>query len=141
MTTGNITGIADVRRLFEQVGNAPAKVLTASTRKGANLALKYAKAHVPVGVEWTTGKYAHEPGTLKKSLRLKKERRKKGKSVYTVGPNATGWYAHFADYGFTTRNGRYVPGNRFLRDSVDRNRAVIKQTILTVMGTELDKLR
>ena len=139
--SNNIVGIEDVQRLFEEVGKAPAKVLTSATRKGANIALKYAKAHVPVGVEWTTGKFAHEPGTLKKSLRIKKERGKKGKSVYTVGPNASGWYAHFADYGFTTRNGRYIPGNRFLRDSVDNNRALIEQTILTGLATALDKLR
>jgi len=139
--SNNIIGIEDVQRLFEEVGKAPAKVLTSATRKGANIALKYAKAHVPVGVEWTTGKFAHEPGTLKKSLRIKKERGKKGKSVYTVGPNASGWYAHFADYGFTTRNGRYIPGNRFLRNSVDNNRALIEQTILTGLAAELDKLR
>lgn len=137
----NITGIADVQKLFEEVGKAPARVLSTSARKGANVALRYAKDHVPVGVEWTTGKYAHEPGTLKKSLKIKAERSKKGKKVYTVGPDKNGWYAHFADYGFTTRNGRYIPGNRFLRDSVDKNREEIQQTILSVMGTELDKLR
>lgn len=137
----SIVGIADVRRLFEEVGKAPAKVLTASTRKGAKLALRYAKAHCPEGVEWTTGQYAHEPGTLKKSLRIKPEKRKKGKKVYTIGPGPEGWYAHFADYGFTTRNGRYIPGNRFLRDSVDKNRVKIQETILREMAKELEKLR
>lgn len=139
--SNSIIGIAEVKRLFEEVGKAPAKVLTSATRKGAKIALRYAKAHCPEGVEWTSGRYAHEPGTLKKSLKIKKEKRKKGKSVYTVGPDATGWYAHFADYGFTTRNGRYVPGNRFLRDSVDKNRDTIHSTILTEMAKELDKLR
>ena len=158
MANYHVTGLDQVRILFEEVGNAPAKVLTASTRAGASIALKYAKAHVPVGVEWTTGQYAHEPGTLKKSLRIKKEKNKKGKSVYTIGPNKTGWYAHFLDYGHwatggkrlstseKTRNAQttgmtWVPGNRFLRDSVDRNRATIKQTILSVMARELNKLR
>ena len=137
----NIVGVAEVQRLFEEVGKAPAKVLTASTRKGARIALKYAKDHVPVGTEWTTGKYAHEPGTLKKSLKLKKEKRKKGKSVYDVGPDKNGWYAHFLDTGFTAPNGRFIPGTRFLRDSVDKNRAVINQTILSEMANELEKLR
>jgi HK97 gp10 family phage protein len=137
----SITGINEVRRLFEEAGRAPAKVLTPATRKGAKIALAYAKAHVPVGAEWTTGQYAHEPGTLKKSLGIKKEKRKKGKSVYRVGPGPEGWYAHFADYGFTARNGRYIPGNRFLRDSVDVNRRVINRTILTELAKELNKLR
>jgi len=137
----DIIGISEVQRLFEEVGKAPAKVLTSATRKGANIALRYAKAHVPTGVEWTTGQFAHEPGTLKKSLRIKKEKGKKGKSVYTVGPGPAGWYAHFLDTGFTTRNGRFIPGTRFLRDSVDKNRGEIEQTILNEMGKELDKLR
>lgn len=139
--SNSIVGIEEVRRLFEEVGKAPAKVLTAATRKGAKIALRYAKANCPEGVEWTSGRYAHEPGTLKKSLRIKAEKRKKGKKVYTVGPGPDGWYAHFADYGFTTRNGRYVPGNRFLRDSVDKNRGTIHSTILREMAKELEKLR
>ena len=139
--SNSIIGIAEVRRLFEEVGKAPAKVLTSATRKGANIALRYAKAHCPEGVEWTSGRYAHEPGTLKKSLRIKAEKRKKGKKVYTVGPGPEGWYAHFADYGFTTRNGRFIPGNRFLRDSVDKNRGTIHSTILREMAKELEKLR
>ena len=137
----NIVGIREVQRLFEEVGKAPAKVLTSSTKKGAKIALKYAKDHVPVGVEWTTGRFAHEPGNLKKSIKIKKEKRKKGKSVYTVGPDSTGWYAHFLDSGFTTRNGNFIPGTRFLRDSVDLNRGAIQDTILTEMAKELDKLR
>ncbi|TGE31327.1 HK97-gp10 family putative phage morphogenesis protein [Desulfosporosinus sp. Sb-LF] len=141
MSDNSIVGIEDVKKLFEEVGKAPTKVLTAATRKGANIALSYAKAHCPEGVEWTSGRYAHEPGTLKKSLRIKKEKRKMGKSVYTVGPGPEGWYAHFVDYGFTTRNGRYVPGNRFLRDSVDKNRGQIQTVMLTEMALELDKLR
>ena len=139
--TDDIVGVAEVKRLFEEVGKAPAKVLTKSTRKGANIALKYAKAHVPVGTEWTTGQYAHEPGTLKKSLKLKKEKGKKGKSVFDVGPDKSGWYAHFLDTGFTTRKGDFIPGTRFLRDSVDTNRSKIQNTMLSEMAKELEKLR
>lgn len=141
MARDDVIGVEDVKQLFEEVGKAPARVLSTSARKGARIALAYAKAHVPVGVEWTTGKYAHEPGTLKKSLKIKAEKSKKGKKVYTVGPDDTGWYAHFLDSGFTTRNGRFIPGTRFLRDSVDRNREEIQNTILTEMANELDKLR
>lgn len=137
----SIVGLNEVRRLFEEVGRAPAKVLTSATRKGARIALRYAKAHVPVGVEWTTGTFAHEPGNLKKSLKIKKEKRKRGKSVYTIGPDSTGWYAHFLDTGFTARNGRFIPGTRFLRDSVDVNRGKIRDTILEDMAKELEKLR
>lgn len=139
--SNSIIGIEEVRRLFEEVGKAPAKVLTTATRKGAKIALRYAKAHCPVGVEWTSGRFAHEPGTLKKILRIRAERRKKGKKVFTIGPGPEGWYAHFADYGFTARNGRYIPGNRFLRDSIDKNRGTIQTTILETMAKELEKLR
>jgi hypothetical protein len=72
---------------------------------------------------------------------IRKEKRKKGKSVYQVGPDSTGWYAHFVDYGFTDKSGVKWEGNRFLRDSIDTNREVITETILEEMAKELDKLR
>ncbi|MHB8077431.1 HK97-gp10 family putative phage morphogenesis protein [Desulfosporosinus fructosivorans] len=134
----DIIGVKEVKKLFEDVGKAPAKVMTASTKKGARIVLSYAKAHVPESVD---GSHGHPPGTLKRSLRIKKEKHKKGKSVYTVGPDETGWYAHFVDYGFTDRKGIKWQGNWFLRNAIDSNRGVIQDTILKDMAKELDKLR
>ncbi len=148
----DIIGVKEVKKLLEEAGKAPAKVLTTSTKKGARIALAYAKAHVYDGFEEQTG-------TLKRSLKIRKEKRKKGKSVYQVGPDASGWYAHFLDFGHWNTGGvklakkgtaardaqtsgmTWNPGNRFLRNSVDIQRDGIEQIILEDMAKELDKLR
>ena len=134
----SIIGIEDVKSLLDEVGKAPAKVLTAATKKGAKIALAYAKAHCPESID---GSHGMPPGTLKKSLKIKKEKRRTGKSVYTIGPGQEGWYAHFADYGFTDKAGMKWQGNKFLRNSIDSNREIIDQAILEDMAKELDKLR
>lgn len=134
----DIVGVDEVRRLFEEVGNAPAKVLTTATKKAAKKALNYAKAHCPESID---GSHGNPPGTLKKSLRIKKEKRKKGKSVYQIGPGPEGWYAHFADYGFTDKSGMKWEGNKFLRNSIDTQRNSINQEILSELANEIDKLR
>lgn len=133
-----IIGIKEVKKMLEDVGKAPAKVLSSSTKKGAKIALAQAKRDCPESLD---GSHGNPPGTLRRSLRIKKEKRKKGKSVYTIGPDETGWYAHFGDYGFTDKNGVKWEGNRFLRDSVDNNRGTIQDTILDEMAKEIDKVR
>lgn len=134
----HIIGVLEVKKLLNEVGKAPAKVMTSATKKGARIALTYAKAHCP---ESADGSHGAPPGMLKRSLRIKKEKRKKGKSVYDIGPDRTGWYAHFLDYGFTDKAGTKWQGNKFLRNSIDANRGAIDQTILETLASELDKLR
>lgn len=134
----HITGVLEVKKLLDEVGKAPAKVMTAATRKGARIALAYAKSNVP---ESADGSHGSPPGTLKRSLKIKKEKRRKGKSVYTIGPDQEGWYAHFVDYGFTDKAGTKWQGNKFLRNSIDVNRGTIDEVILETLASELDKLR
>jgi HK97 gp10 family phage protein len=138
MSNSEVIGAEDVIKLFEEIGQLPTKVLTTATKKGANIALEYARAHCPESVD---GSHGAPPGTLKKSLSIKKERSKSGKSVYQIGPGPEGWYAHFVDYGFTDRDGVKWQGNRFLRDSIDKNRESINETILSELAIELDKLK
>lgn len=142
MSDIRVYGIEEVVRLFEEVDKAPARVLTQAVKKSAKIALNYAKSHVytggfsPNGQPY--GRYKHPPGNLKKMLKLKSEKRKKGKRVYQLSSD---WYAHFIDYGFTDRGGTFHQGNRFLRNSIDINRDAINQNILNELGNELDKLR
>ena len=137
-TINHIIGVLEVKKLLDEVGKAPAKVMTSATKKGARIALAYAKAHCP---ESADGSHGSPPGTLKRSLKIKKEKRRKGKSVYTIGPDQEGWYAHLVDYGFTDKSGTKWQGNKFLRNSVDANRTIIDQIILETLASELDKLR
>lgn len=156
----NVVGVEEVRALLGQVDRLSASVLTKAAKAGANIALKDAKANCPISDDGQPyGKYPHMSGNLKKNLRLKLEKRKKNtKRVYTVGAKADGWYSHFVDYGHWATGSKrlsenaairdtqtsgmtWVPGNRFLRNSIDNNRATINQTILTVLATELSRLR
>jgi HK97 gp10 family phage protein len=134
----DIIGLEEVKKLLKEVGKAPGRVITVATKKGANIALKQAKQKCPESIDGSHGK---PPGTLRKSLKLKKEKRKTGKSVYTIGADETGWYSHFVDYGFTDKAGVKWEGNHFLRNSVDDNRSVIDKTILTELANEIDKLK
>lgn len=139
----DVVGIEDVIDLLKEVDNIATRSVTKAARAGAKIALEYAKRHCPVSKTGKPfGKYPHPPGNLKKSLRLKLEKKRtKGKRVYQVGPNEKGWYAHFVDYGFTDRAGKYHEGNQFLRDSVDKNREQINRKTLEVLGDELKKVR
>lgn len=138
----NIVGVSEVQKLFEEVYKAPNKVLTSAVKNAAKIVLDYAKSQL-VGRDrgQPYGKHPHPPGNLRKNIRLKSEKRKKGKRVYRIGGNEKAWYAHFIDYGFTDRSGVFHPGNRFLRDAIDMNRDRIRTEILDKLGDEIDKLK
>lgn len=147
MATNSITGVNEVRRLFEQVGRAPAKVLTKAVKTSAKIVLLAARANAPV-----------DQGDLKKGIRLKAERRgKRGKRVYQVGVfgkagggaefvkiSARGkrsFYPASQEYGWTDQYGKYHPGYRYLRNAADRNTQRVHTSMLEIMAEELDRLR
>jgi HK97 gp10 family phage protein len=131
----NIIGVEDVKKLINEVGKVSARVLTTASKTGAKIALADAKRNVYNG-------FFEQTGTLKRSLRIWSQKKKpKNKRVYIMGPDSTGWYAHFIDYGFTTRNGNYMPGNRFLRNAIDNNRESIKNAQMAFMYEKIKGLR
>lgn len=125
-----IYGVDEVKSLLTKVEKFPIKILTKAVKDAAKIALAYAKANV------YSGGFKKETGDSYK-LKIKAEKRKKGKKVYFIQGD---WKAHWIDFGHWAK-GTWVPGNRFLRDSVDKNRQKIQQTILNELGKELDKLR
>jgi len=141
----NITGINEVIRLLENLGEAPKKVLTKATRLSANIVKDAARMEAP-----------KLSGALKRGIKIKKERAKKGKSVYRVGHfgkdfkgtefikvSRTGkrsYYPSSQEYGWTARGKRY-PGDPHLRSAFDSNRRSVEQKILDVMITELNNVR
>lgn len=133
-----VTGIKEVDKLFDQCLVMTQKHITTAAKKGAKVSWNYAKSKVPVSDD---GKGMRPPGNLKDSLRMWKEKRKRGKAVYRIGPNYDGWYAHFQDSGFTTVNGRWIPGYRFLRDAVDKNRNIINDVIKNELKLQLNKIK
>ena len=138
-----VEGMKELERSFKKLGQVPQKHVTSSARKGMNIVLKDARATAP-----------YDTGQLKKGMKLDGERPKsKGKKVYKVifdpamndvfqKKNAqgevTGYYPISQEYGFFTRNGRYIPGYRFLHNSLANNAKVMERTIITTMKQKID---
>lgn len=138
-----IEGMKELERSMKKLGSVPQKHVTASARKGMNIALKDSRVNAPV-----------DTGALKKGLKLKGERsRDKAKKVYQVAfdakmndvfqtkdkdGNINGYYPISQEYGFFAKNGRYIPGYRFISDSLTSNVRGIEKTIVTEMKTKID---
>lgn len=143
----DVVGVNEVRRLFEQVGRAPAKVLTKAVKTSAKIVLLAARANAPV-----------DEGDLKKGIRIKAERRKRaGMRVYQIGvfgksgggdefvkisrAGKRSFYPASQEYGWTDQYGHYHPGYRYLRNAADRNAVRVHTMMLEIMAEELDRLR
>ena len=138
-----IEGMRGLQKSLKKLGEVPQKHVTASARKGMNIVLKDAKANAP-----------YDTGMLKKGIKLVGERsRTKGKKVYRVvfdramndvfqKKNAegkiTGYYPVSQEYGFFAKNGRYIPGYRFISDSLTDNVSKIEKTIVGEMKKRID---
>lgn len=138
-----VEGMKELEKSLKKLGKVPQKHVTSSAKKGMNISLKDAKANAP-----------YDTGMLKKGIKLAGERsRVKGKKVYRVvfdramndvfqKKNAEGkvigYYPVSQEYGYFTKNGRYIPGFRFISDSLIDNTAKIEKTIVSTMKTKID---
>jgi hypothetical protein len=120
--TFKIEGMKKLQKDLQKLGQIPQKHVTASAKKGMNTVLKDARANAP-----------YDTGELKKGIILKGEQtRTKGKKAYQVifdpakndvfqkknaAGEVTGYYPVSQEYGFFARNGRFIPGYRFIHDS------------------------
>jgi hypothetical protein len=141
--TFRIEGMKQLEKSIKKLGEVPQKHVTASARKGMNIVLKDAKANAP-----------YDTGMLKKGIKLVGERsRTKGKKVYRVvfdramndvfqkkntEGKITGYYPVSQEYGFFAKNGRYIPGYRFISDSLTNNVSKIEKTIVGEMKKRID---
>lgn len=142
-TRFRIEGMRQVQKSIKKLGKVPQKHVTASSKKGMNIVLRDAKANAPV-----------DTGNLKKGIKLSGERSKtKGKKVYQVvfdksmndvfqKKNAegkvTGYYPVSQEYGFFARNGRYIPGYRFIHDSLAKNAQRSGKVMVDTMKQKID---
>jgi len=140
-----IEGMKELERTIRELGKLPQKCVTPAAKKGARIALKAAKAKAPFLT-----------GALEEGIILKGEKtRRKGKKVYQVTMNPAMndvfvkttkdgkryYYPASQEYGFITKDGGYVPGFHFLRDSIDDNRRQIEKTVVDELAKQIDKLR
>lgn len=135
--------MAGLQRDLKKLGKVPQKHVTASARKGMNIVLRGAKSNAP-----------YDTGALKKGMKLKGEKSEhKGKKVYQVifdpGMNdvfqktdkdgrVIGYYPVSQEYGFFAKNGRYIPGYRFVHNSLADNAQRMEKTIVTTMKQKID---
>ena len=138
-----IEGMRELERSLKKLGKVPQKHVTSSSRKAMNIVLKESRATAPV-----------DTGALKKGMKLKGERsRTKGKKVYQVvfdpamndvfqkknkEGKVTGYYPVSQEYGFFAKNGRYIPGYRFIHDSLAENTRKVEKTIVSEMQKKID---
>lgn len=140
MSESTIEGIEEIIAKFKQLEEVPQSIVTSAAKKGATMALNYAINNLqPANGEFLgrQGKTEqHQGGDLKNALRLKAERSPKGKKVYKI---TTTWYAHFADLGFTTRNGKRIEGSHFLKYALTQHYDEIKDAIIQELSKGIDK--
>lgn len=130
--------------MFQRLGKSPQKVANKAARAGSAIARIDAKQNAPV-----------DEGNLKKGIVMKKERRvKAGKAVYDImmdpamnnvfvkvsAEGKRSYYPASQEYGFMTKSGKYIPGFRYLRKSLDDNEQKIEAKILDVAKTEVTKI-
>lgn len=139
-----IEGMDKLQKDLKKLGQVPQKHVTSSSRKGMNIVLKDSKANAP-----------YDTGQLKKGIILKGERsRLKGKKVYRIvfdpamnevfqkknkDGKVIGYYPVSQEYGYFTKNGRYIPGYRFIHDSLTGNTIKVVRTIVDVMKSKIDQ--
>lgn len=142
----DITGMAEIRKLFSDIEKIPDRALGKASRAGSNIALKDARKNSP-----------KKTLKLARGIKLKKEKRKKGKHVYQIGffgasgkgeefvkvskDGKRSFYPVSQEFGWIDEKGVKHEGKRFLRNAIDNNRDKIQKAITDVIGKELDKLR
>jgi HK97 gp10 family phage protein len=139
-----IEGMKELEKSIKKLGQVPQKAVTPAARKGMNIAIKDARINAP-----------EETGELNSGMKLIGEKSKsKGKKVYRIvfdraknnvfqkknkEGKVTGYYPVSQEYGFFTRNGRYIPGFHFAEKGLTGNANKIEKTIVDEMGKRIDK--
>jgi len=139
-----VEGMKELQKSLDKLGKVPQKHVTSSAKKAMNIVLKESKANAP-----------YDTGELKKGIILAGEKAKvKAKKVYRIvfdrakndifqkknkEGKVTGYYPVSQEYGYFARNGRYIPGYRFISDSMINNAGKVERTIVTEMKKKIDQ--
>jgi len=140
-----IEGMKELEKLIKELGKLPQKTVNKAAISGATIALKSARENAP-----------KDKGELEQGIILKAERNKApGKKVYQITMDKSkndifvkeskdgnrAYYPASQEYGFLTRDGGYVQGEHFMRNSIDDNATQIEKKIVDKLTAEIDKLR
>jgi HK97 gp10 family phage protein len=121
-------------RFFKQLNGLEKKlrnkVIKKGQRAGAKILAAEIKARCPV-----------ESGDLKRSVKVRAGKRRKGKTSIEVAIGTTSnkdvYYVGFVEFG-TKRNGKVYPARPFIRPAVDAKRAEIIEAVGNAIEVELN---
>jgi hypothetical protein len=145
VATVKIDGMDNLQKTIKKLGDLPQKCVSTAVRKAILIPKRAAKL----------GGWIDQTGYMRKGIITKAEKtRVKGKKVYDVemdpkmndvfvkmskdGKRA--YYPASQEFGFRTRNGGYVPGFHFLRNSLEDNARKVEKEMVDVLSKEIDKL-
>jgi hypothetical protein len=143
-----IEGMKELERTIKKLGKVPQNAVTPAARRGMNIAIKDSRSNAP-----------EDKGNLKRGMKLIGEKSKhKGKKVYRIvfdramnhvfqkpvknpgpGKKDTAYYPISQEYGYFTRDGKYIPGFRFVHKGLLNNTIKIQKSIIGEMGKRIDK--
>jgi hypothetical protein len=145
-----IEGLRELEAQFKRLEKFPKSKVAKAANAGMKEPLKDSKANAPVDI-----------GNLKRGIMKIREKspRSKAKVVYSIvfdrafnrifqkpvqnpgpGKKTTAYYPVSQEYGFFAKNGRYIPGFRFIRKSLEQNQITSAKKIVDVLRQEVDKL-
>lgn len=139
-----IIGMKELQKTLNGLDKVPTKSVTKAAKKGIQIAKWSAKR----------GGWIDQTGYLRKGIKEKLEKSKiKGKKVYDLMPNASyndvfvktsksgkrSYYPASQEYGFKTKNGGYVPGFHYLKESLTDNKMAIEIVMVDTLSREIDK--
>lgn len=140
----DFSDISRLKKSIKKLGKLPQKCVTKAARKGGSVVMEEVKNTAPV-----------DTGDLKRGLKLKAEKsRTKGKKVYQITFSAdmndvfqkknadgkiSGYYPVSMEYGYFAKNGRYIPGYRFMRKAAENKESEVQGVTITTLADELDK--
>jgi len=147
-----VEGMKELQKSLKKLGKVPQKHVTSTSKKAMNIVLRQAKKDAP-----------EETGALKQGMILHGEKsRYKAKKVYQVifdpsmndvfqkpvknvgesgSPHAKNpaYYPFSQEYGFFARDGKYIPGFRFLHNSLANNAQKMEKSIVDTMKKKIDQ--
>lgn len=159
MAKYKIDGMQNLLRSIDKLGKAPQKCVTKAAKFGAKIALTAIRSNAPED----TGDL--KKGIVLKGERS----RFKSKKVYQVtfnpamndifaknhkmgafnsklknsksnlGSTTRAYYPASQEYGYFLRDGRYMPGLHFMRDTAIANEPAVKTAMVSVLSKEVDK--
>lgn len=138
-----LDGMKELEKGFKKLGDVPQRHITTAVRKSMRPIWKEAQSKAP----YLTGDL--EKGTIMAGERAKD----RGKKVYRIvfdkemnhlfqKPNKegkiTGYYPISQEYGFFARNGKYIHGISFIRESFRSNIKGFEKDVMKDMKEKID---